>query len=117
MPKKDKTKPEIKADTKCENCEPALILNEAIAVLDRIVENDAETIIRAGEVEDFFGAVMETLWELREMMYYKQPTGKTCLPKYIAVFDKYNANNMDRHTIMSEMNALAFAHRRERYDE
>lgn len=110
-------KPKIEKINKCDTCEPASVLNEAIAVLDLIVDNDAETIIREGNAEDFFGAVMETLWELRDMMYYKQPTGKTNLPQYIKVFEQYNSNRLERHKIMSEMNVLAFAHRRIHDDE
>lgn len=110
-------KPKTERINKCDNCESAMILAEAIAVLDVIVDNDPETIIREGNAEDFFGAVMETLWELRDMMYYKQPTGKTALPKYIKVFEQYNANHLELHKIMSEMNVLAFAHRRRHDDE
>jgi len=110
-------KPKTEKINKCDTCEPAMILAEAIAVLDVIVDNDPETIIREGNAEDFFGAVMQTLWELRDMMYYKQPTGKTDLPKYIKVFEQYNSNRLERHNIISEMNVLAFAHSRRHDDE
>ena len=105
----DTPKPKIEKDTEKE-CPPALLVTEAIAILDTLCQVDVEVVIRNKQTEDFFGAVMRVLEELRDMLYYKLPTGNTPIPEWLKVFEQYTSNQLDLHRIMSSLNLIAFCH-------
>lgn len=102
----DTPKPKVEKD----ECPPTLLVTEAIAILDTLCQVDVEVVIRNKQTEDFFGAVMRVLEELRDMLYYKLPTGNTPIPEWLKVFEQYTSNQLDLHRIMSSLNLIAFCH-------